>query len=55
MNMAHFDVFNGLAQRAWARNKKADFTVEYEMSASKSLRITLPNAVNDNLLEMAMR
>lgn len=55
MNMLHFDVFNGLARGAWAHNKNADFAVERGMSVSKSLHITLPNAVNDNLLETAMR
>ena len=54
-NMLHFDVYNGLARRAWARNKNAVFSVEREMRASGSLRVTLPNAVNDDLLESAMR
>ncbi len=51
VNMLHFDVYNGLARRAWARNKNALFSVEREMRASASFRITLPNAVNDDLLE----
>lgn len=55
MNMLHFDVHNGLARRAWARNQNAVFSVEREMSLSKSFRITLPNAVNDNLLETTIR
>lgn len=54
-NMLHFDVFNGLARRAWARNKNAVSSVEREMRASGSLRVTLPNAVNDDLLESAIR
>jgi urocanate hydratase len=55
MNMLHFDVYNGLARRAWARNKNAIFSVEREMDVSRCFRITLPNAVNDSLLETAMR
>ena len=51
VNMLYFDVHNGLARRAWARNKNALFAVEREMKSSDSFRITLPNAVNDNLLD----
>jgi urocanate hydratase len=54
VNMLYFDVFNGLARRAWARNKNAVFTVEREMYVSESFRITLPNAVNDDLLDTAI-
>ena len=51
VNMLHFDVHNGLARRAWARNKNAIFSVEREMTQSPSFRVTLPNAVNDDLLD----
>ena len=51
VNMLHFDVHNGLARRAWARNGNALFSVEREMSVSPSFRVTLPNAVNDDLLD----
>lgn len=54
VNMIHFDVHNGLARRAWARNKNAVFSVEREMQSLPALRITLPNAVNDNLLDDAI-
>jgi urocanate hydratase len=50
-SMLRFDVLNGLARRAWARNKNAVFSVEREMLKSQPLRITLPNAVNDSLLD----
>lgn len=53
-NMLYFDVYNGLARRAWARNKNAVFSVEREMLVSPSFRVTLPNAVNDDLLDAAM-
>ena len=55
VSMLYFDVYNGLARRAWARNKNAVFSVEREMHGSASLRITLPNAVNDDLLDTAIR
>jgi len=51
VNMIHFDVHNGLARRAWARNKNAVFSVEREMKMTPSFRVTLPNAVNDDLLD----
>jgi urocanate hydratase len=51
VSMLHFDVHNGLARRAWARNKNAIFSVEREMNLTPSLHVTLPNAVNDDLLE----
>lgn len=54
VNMLHFDVHNGLARRAWARNKNAVFSVEREMQVSPSFRVTLPNAVNDDLLDAAI-
>ncbi len=52
--MLHFDVYNGLARRAWARNKNAVFSVQREMNLSNALRITLPNEVNDDLLTKAI-
>ena len=53
-NMIHFDVHNGLARRAWARNKNAIFAVEREMKVSPSFLVTLPNAVNDDLLDQTI-
>ena len=49
-NMLHFDVSNGLARRAWARNKNAVHAIEREMKKTTALQVTLPNEVNDNLL-----
>lgn len=51
VNMLYFDVYNGLARRAWARNENAVFSVAREMRATASFRVTLPNAVNDALLD----
>lgn len=51
LNMLHFDMHNGSARRAWARNRNAVFSVEREMKAKDSFRITLPNEVNADLLE----
>ncbi len=51
VNMLHFDVYNGLARRAWARNKNAVFSVERGMRETGGFSVTLPNAVNDDLLD----
>jgi urocanate hydratase len=50
-NMLFFDVTNGLARRAWARNKNAVFAIQQEMDHQDALRVTLPNEVNDTLLD----
>lgn len=49
--MLFFDVNNGIARRSWARNKEAMFALKREMERSKTLKVTLPNIVDDNLLE----
>jgi urocanate hydratase len=54
-NMLHFDVMNGLARRAWARNQNAILAVEAELKRNHGLGITLPNAVNDTLLDQVVR
>lgn len=54
VNMIHFDVHNGLARRAWARNGNAVFSVQQEMKTSPSLQVTLPNAVDEDLLDWAL-
>ena len=53
-NMLHFDVVNGLARRAWARNENAIFAVRQEQERKTIPGITLPNAVNDNLLDQVI-
>lgn len=53
-NMLHFDVVNGLARRAWARNDNAIFAVKQEQARKSIPAITLPNAVNDNLLDQVI-
>ena len=49
--MLFWDVNNGIARRSWARNKEAMFAIEREMKRSKGLKVTLPNIVDDSLLE----
>lgn len=50
-NMLFWDVNNGIARRSWARNKEARFAIQREMERTPNLKITLPNLVDDYLLE----
>jgi len=50
-SMLHWDVNNGIARRAWARNPGAINTISRAMHTEPRLRITLPSVVDDNLLE----
>ena len=50
--MLHWDVNNGISRRAWARNDAAIFAINRAMKENPSLSITLPNIVEDNLLEV---
>src|ERR1700756_849214 len=49
--MLFWDVNNGIARRSWARNKEALFAIKREMSRTPNLKVTIPNLVDDNLLE----
>jgi urocanate hydratase len=49
-NMLHFDVNNGIARRAWARNKNAIFAAEQAQRTNSLLQVTMPNNVSDGLL-----
>ena len=49
-SMLFWDVNNGIARRSWARNKEAVFTIKREMERSHGLEVTLPNEVEDDLL-----
>ncbi|MGZ3902275.1 MAG: urocanate hydratase [Bacteroidia bacterium] len=49
--MLFWDVNNGIARRSWARNKEAMFAIKREMQRTPELKVTLPNLVDDNLLE----
>ncbi len=49
-SMLFYDVNNGIARRSWARNDEAIFTIKREMERSPNLKVTLPNLVEDELL-----
>ena len=50
-SMLFWDVNNGIARRSWARNKEALFAIKREMARTPQLKVTLPNMVDDSLLE----
>lgn len=50
-NMLHWDVNNGVARRAWARNEGALEAIQTAMEQEPLLQVCLPNAVKDSHLE----
>ena len=50
-SMLFWDVNNGIARRNWARNKGAIDQISRAMEKNSKLKVTLPNLVDDNLLE----
>jgi urocanate hydratase len=50
LSMLHWDVNNGIARRAWARNDEAIFAINRAMEVEPNLKVTVPNKVNKNLL-----
>ncbi|RZM74774.1 urocanate hydratase [Pseudoalteromonas rubra] len=49
-SMLLFDVNNGIARRSWARNEEANFAIKREMARTPKLKVTLPNGVDDEIL-----
>lgn len=49
--MLFWDVNNGIARRSWARNEGSVRSVEREMRRTPGLTVTMPNIVDDNIIE----
>ena len=49
--MLFWDVNNGIARRSWARNSGSMDAIRREMERTPELRVTLPNLVDDALLD----
>lgn len=49
--MLFWDVNNGIARRSWARNTGAVSAIKRAMKSNPELVVTLPNFVDDNLLD----
>ena len=48
--MLHWDVNNGITRRSWARNKGAYDAIRREMEKTPELKVTLPNFVDDEII-----
>jgi len=53
--MIHWDVNNGIARRSWAGNSGARGAIERAMREQPLLRVTLPSAADESLVERALR
>ena len=49
-SMLHWDVNNGIARRAWARNPSALFAIKRAMLEEPKLKVTIASLVDDNLI-----
>ncbi|WP_347924361.1 urocanate hydratase [Pontimicrobium sp. SW4] len=49
-SMLFWDVNNGISRRSWARNEEAVFAIKRAMEIEPNLKVTLPNNVDDDLL-----
>lgn len=50
-SMLFWDVNNGISRRSWARNEGAVFAIKRAMEREPKLKVTVPNMVEDSLLE----
>ncbi len=52
--MLFWDVNNGIARRSWARNKGSMDAIRREMERTPELTVTMPNLVDDDIIEDAV-
>ena len=50
-SMLFWDVNNGISRRSWARNEGAIFAIKRAMEIQPLLKVTMPNLVDDKLLD----
>jgi urocanate hydratase len=50
-SMLHWDVNNGVARRAWARNDGAEFAIRRAMELEPNLQVTLPHHTDPDLID----
>ena len=50
-SMLHWDVSNGVARRAWARNHGAITSIQRAMDINPQLQVTIPQLVEDSILD----
>ncbi|MEE2747155.1 MAG: urocanate hydratase [Candidatus Thermoplasmatota archaeon] len=54
-SMLSWDVNNGVARRAWARNSGAEYAATKAMQNNDQLHITMPHHASDGLIDKALR
>jgi urocanate hydratase len=54
-SMIAWDVNNGIARRAWAKNPGAAFAIERAMSLDPRLRVTMPELADDDVIAEALK
>lgn len=52
--MLFWDVNNGIARRSWARNSGSMSSIEREMQRTPGLTVTMPNLVDDAIINSAL-
>ena len=52
--MLFWDVNNGIARRSWARNKGSMDAIRREMERTPELTVTMPNLVDDDIIDNAV-
>ena len=50
-SMLHWDVNNGISRRCWARNEGAIFAIKRAMEIEPKLKVTVPELVDDKILD----
>ncbi|MFT7699035.1 MAG: urocanate hydratase, partial [Candidatus Krumholzibacteriia bacterium] len=53
-SLLHWDVNNGIARRAWARNPGAEFAIRRAMENEPRLKVTLPEHADDTIIDGAI-
>lgn len=53
--MLFWDVNNGIARRSWARNEGSMHSIEREMARTPNLKVTMPNFVDDEIIDNAVK
>jgi len=54
-SMLSWDVNNGVARRAWARNEGAEFAATRAMQNNEQLHITLPHHADNDIIDKALQ
>ena len=52
--MLHWDVNNGIARRAWARNPHAQWAIKRAMEHEPRMHVTVANEASDELVERSL-